>query len=95
MDNMTPAPGESKVGFYNIFYTENGKRLVVLSGHSPDDQNGDHVLHDMILAHYNTVEFFYWVLFCATAVYLIGLYLCIPLYKKLTTLGMPMKGGHD
>lgn len=82
---MEPSLSESKPGYYHVYYTESGERLLVLNGLSAEDQNEPHVLHDFMLQHYSAFEAGYWILLVVTFVYMTGVHIILPLWNRLRT----------
>jgi hypothetical protein len=79
---MTKNKDESKEGLYDVYYQENGKKIIVLEGLNAEDVYEVPVLQKMIHDNYGVLEIFYWILFLCTAIYLIGLHLVLPILRK-------------
>jgi hypothetical protein len=73
---------ESKPNFYDVYYQENGKKIIVLEGLSPNDTYEAPILQQTIHQYYGTIELLYWGLFLSTAIYLVSLYVAIPVLRK-------------
>lgn len=72
---------ESKPGLYDVYYTDGGKKLLVLEGLNPNDQFEAPVLQQKIHEHYDLIVVFYWVLLAATLSYVIYANIVKPLLK--------------
>lgn len=70
---------ESKAGLYDVYDTEGGTRLIVLSGLRVEDQQTPPFLQEQIHAHSGFISSFYWILFGATLIYMFGVYVLLPL----------------
>ncbi len=79
---MEESSSESKADLYRIYYTPEGKRLIVLEGLDPRDQVSSPPLQQFIHEHYPLFFYGYSILFLCTVLYLVGLYIAIPLLKK-------------
>lgn len=79
---------ESKPGYYNAFKHENGDTYLVLDGLSPNMIHTPGTLESFMLEHYGFFALLYWGLALATFVYLIGIYIVIPLYLRVRR-GLP------
>jgi len=73
---------ESKNGLYDVFYTEDGQKIIVLEGLSIEDQYEAPPLQQIIHNNFEIVVVFYWVLFIAVLSYLVGIHILIPLIRK-------------
>jgi hypothetical protein len=73
---------ESKEGLYEVYYTEEGKKLIVLEGLDPNDQFEPPLLQQKIHEHYDAIAVFYWILFGTVFMYLTGAYIVMPLFKR-------------
>ena len=75
---------ESKPGLYDVYYTLEGKKLVVLEGLDPNDQFETPYLQQKIHEHYELFAAFYWALFIATLGYVIYVYVVKPFLIRRT-----------
>lgn len=73
---------ESKAGLYDVFYTEEGERLIVLAGLNPEDRIEQYPIQEFIHEHYAAFSLFYWLLYAAVLTYLFSKYIAVPLYEK-------------
>jgi hypothetical protein len=73
---------ESKGGLYDIYYTEDGTRLIVLSGLNAEDTYTPPILQKQIHEHYALISSLYWVIFGVSLTYMIGVHVVIPLLKR-------------
>lgn len=73
---------ESKEGLYDVFYTEEGERVVVLAGLNPEDRIEHYSIQEFIHEHYSVFSLFYWLLYVAVLTYLFSKYIAVPLYEK-------------
>lgn len=73
---------ESKMGLYNIYYTPEGTRLIVLNGLRAEDAYTPSPLQTFVHGHYTTISSLYWVIFAVTLIYMLGIYIINPLLKR-------------
>jgi len=79
---MERIPSESKEGVYDVYVTAEGKKLYVLEGLSVQDQIDSPPLQQFIHAHYMPIATLYWIIFATTIIYLVGIYIFIPLLRR-------------
>jgi hypothetical protein len=79
---MEHSVAESKSGLYDVYYTGEGKKLVVLEGLDPNDQFEPPYLQQKISEHYEVIAVLYWVLFVATIGYVTYMYIIKPLLRR-------------
>ncbi len=73
---------ESKPNFYDVYYQESGKKIIVLEGLNVEDIYEAPVLQRIIHEHYSLFELFYWLLLLCVMIYLSGLHIILPLLRK-------------
>lgn len=79
---MEHIPSESQPGYYDAYTHPNGKKYIVLEGLHPEDIHTPGALEQFMHQHHNTFATGYWILFTVTMVYLVAMYILIPLAHK-------------
>lgn len=73
---------ESKAGLYDVYYTDTGKKLIVLDDLYLQSQYEPPVFQQKIHAHYDSISLFYWALFATAVIYLSLTSVCIPFLQS-------------
>lgn len=79
---MEKVVSESKSGLYDIYYKEDGTRLIVLSGLNAEDTYTPPFLQRQIHEHYTLISTLYWVIFGISLTYMVGMHIVVPLLKR-------------
>lgn len=79
---MKKSETESKKDLYNVYYTNEGKKIIVLEGLNPVDEYHPPLSQQFLHDNYSVIALFYWLLLCSTLIYLLGLYIIIPLLQR-------------
>jgi antibiotic biosynthesis monooxygenase (ABM) superfamily enzyme len=79
---MEYLPNESKPGYFDAYRHENGKKYLVLEGLYPEDVHTPGTLELFMHQHYDRIVVAYWILFVVTLLYLVAVYLVLPLVEK-------------
>ena len=72
----------SKKNLYDVYYTNGGKKLIVLEGLDPRDQFEPPVLQQTLHQHYEAIAALYWGLFAAVSTYLVFTNIVQPLWHQ-------------
>jgi predicted permease len=82
---MKHNPDESENGHYNVFYTPEGKKYIVLEGLNPTDIHVPSKVEMFIHERYDTIAGLYWILFAVLMFYLVTTYIFSPLFSPSAT----------
>lgn len=80
--HMEYKESESKEGMYRVYISPEGKKFYVLQGLSIDDQVASPPLQQLIHEQYVGISTTYWILLGSTLVYLLGMYIVLPIMRR-------------
>lgn len=79
---MEKNESESKEGFYNVFNTEDGQKLIVIRRLDEDQPIELYPMQQALLPYVDGIIVFYWIFYVCIAIYLVGINIAMPLLKK-------------